>query len=100
MIRILITKTSKSYSPKSKFVIFDEESKYFSSLKDAKLFLKSEYSCSKSPAYIDKRESKNGFIKIGWIYGFKNSDDSGGKWIQRDWVSFYDVQYLDLDNYS
>lgn len=90
MIRMHIVMTSKSYSNKDKYRMFDETTKIFPDMKSAKQWIKETYGNAKRfPIYVDTKE---GTKKVGYTIGFRNADVSHypvEKWLQRDWISFY-----------
>lgn len=98
MIKVQITITGKSYSPKDSWRIIGEETKTFPDIKSAKDWIKENYGNSKrSPMYIDTKE---GVKKVGYVIGFRNSDISHlpvDKWLQQDWISFYDEKPIYLN---
>jgi hypothetical protein len=98
MIQLHITKTGKGYSPKDKWQMFDEQTKYFSDITEAKNWLKEEYGKAKrTPMYQDTKDGKP--KKTGYVIGFRNSDISHlpvNKWIEQDWVEFREVKTLEL----
>ena len=89
MIKLHITMTGKSYSPKSTFSIFNEETQTFPDIQSAKTWIRETYGKAKRvPMYVD---TKNGTKKVGYVIGFHNADWAHNpveKWIQRDWISF------------
>lgn len=93
MIQLCITMTGKSFSPKDKFSTFGEDTKTFSTLQEAKRWLKEQYKKSKRvPMYVDMKDGEP--KRIGYVIGFRNADYSHSpvqKWIQRDWVEFREV---------
>jgi hypothetical protein len=93
MIQLCITMTGKSFSPKDKFSRFGEETKNFSTIKEAKGWLKEQYGNSKRvPMYVDLKTG--GTKRTGYVIGFRNADYSHSpvqKWIQQDWVEFREV---------
>lgn len=101
MIELLITMTSKT-NPKEKYSIFNEETKLFDDMKQAKQFLKDEYGNHKrsSMFYEDKKGDSK---RVGFIIGFRNSEYQDGKtihFLQQDWITFYKKERLDLDEKS
>lgn len=97
MIQLVITKTSKSYSPSDIYRVFHEDIKTFNSISDAKQWLKNEYgTCKRSKMYID--DDNNGKTHhVGYIYHFRNEDVShyeNEKWLQQDWIEFRSVKTI------
>ena len=94
MIRAHITMTGKSYSPKAKFSCFHEEEKTFEDMKEAMAWIKENYGKAKRvPMYQDTKSG--GTKKVGYVIGFRNADMShypADKWIQQDWISFYECK--------
>ncbi len=97
MIELHITRTGKSYSPKDEYRTFDFQRKGFDNMSAAKAWLREEYGkCKRQPMYNDEGGKTK---KIGYIFFFRNSDCSHHpveKWLQQDWVSFYEVKPLEL----
>jgi hypothetical protein len=95
MIQIHVTSTGKGYSPKDVWRCFDEFTKNFPTLADAKAWLKETYGKAKRvPMYCD---TKTGTKKIGYVIGFRNADWSHSpveKWLQQDWVEFRHVRTI------
>ncbi len=98
MIELHITRTGKSYSPKDEYRTFDFQRKSFPDVAAAKAWLKEEYgNCKRGFIYVDDQNGKA--KKAGYIFGFRNSDLSHHpveKWLQQDWVSFYEAKPLEL----
>jgi 3-keto-L-gulonate-6-phosphate decarboxylase len=97
MIQLYIEKTSKGYSPKDRWQIFDNETKSFNNIKEAKDYLKGTYGdAKKSPMFVDDKQGVS--HKVGYIFGFRNEDCShrGQKWLQQDWVEFRKVKTINL----
>lgn len=92
-IEVKITRTGKSYSPKDNYRIFDDETKRFNNITEAKTWLISEYgNCRRVAMYQDSKEGVT--YQSGYVYGFHNSDMSHSpveRWLQQDWVSIYEV---------
>jgi len=93
-IQVLITMTTKGYHPKDQWFWYRKERKQFDTLQDAKDWLKETYGkCSRRPIFID---TDSGTKKVGWVYGFRNSeyghDGKTYRYIQQDWVSFEEVR--------
>ena len=88
-VEVDITKTSKGYSPKSKWQTFDNESKTFKNMIEAKDWLQEEYGKSKrSKMYHDiDGTSKH----IGYVIGFRNSDYQEN-WLEQHWIDFSEVE--------
>jgi hypothetical protein len=89
-----ITSTGRS-SMRDKPSIFNEETKKFRSLGEAKEFVKEQYGNKKGhKMYVDSAEGKP--EEIGKIYGFWTQDVShydGDKWFQEDWVEIRKVKH-------
>ena len=101
MFELLITSTGKSFSPKSKWRIFDERriiagetmTEVYSKLRE--LYGKAK----RVPMFVDSEAGTS--KKIGWVIGFRNSDSSHGKaehWIQQDWISLLTTKSVELPN--
>lgn len=95
-----ITETGKSFSPQSKFAVFNEERKNgFADMREVYAYLRARYGNAKRSAmYIDTKDGKT--HRCGWVIGFRNADMSHApvqKWIQQDWVSVRKVETVDLD---
>lgn len=94
MIQLHITRTAKKYS--GEVQIYDKSQKDFSSLADAKQWLKDEYGTSKRvPMFVDDKQGKS--KKVGYIYSYKNYEYEDGKkynYIEQHWVSFYKLTEL------
>ncbi len=88
-VEVDITKTSKGYSPKSAWQTFDNESKTFKNMVEAKNWLHDEYGNSrKQRMYHDiDGDSKH----IGYVIGFRNSDYQE-KWLEQHWINFAEVE--------
>ena len=90
MIVLQVSQTGKSPNPKDVWRCFNEYSKYFETLDDAKAYLKEEYFyCKKRvPCYQDFHEIS---VQTGWIYCFIVTDYDKGKkytYYQQDWCTF------------
>jgi len=100
MIQLKITMTGKGFSPKDKWSVFDGQTKEFNNMIDAKKWLKEKYGKSKrSPIFVDTVLGKT--KQVGYVYGFRNADMSHvpvEKWLQQDWVHFYLVNDLEINN--
>ena len=98
MIQLHITMTGKSFSPKSTFSCFGEDTKSFTDMKTAKQWLKEHYGKAKRvPMYCDRKDGKT--EKVGYVIGFRNADYSHSpvdKWIQQDWISFREVKSVTI----
>lgn len=97
MIQLRITQTGKSYNSKDNYSVFNEDLKTFSDLDEARQFLKDEYgTCKRSKMFADFERTS---IHTGYIYHFRNEDISHypiEKWLQQDWVGFYETKSLVL----
>lgn len=93
MITLIITMTGKPIGQEGSYSMFDEQTKNFENIKEAKEYLKETYGkCKRVPMYCDTKDGK--IIKTGYIYCFRNSDISHTpveKWTQQDWVSFQEI---------
>jgi hypothetical protein len=91
MINLSITQTGKSFSSKDTFSIFNSLNVQFSTIKEAKEYLKITYpKCKRSKMFIDN-------LHVGYVYRFFNEDISHlpiNKWIQRDWIEFQEVKTI------
>lgn len=98
MIRLHITKTSKGYGKQEKYTCFEETSKVFENMANAKNWLNQEYGkCKKVNLYIDLENGKT--IKNGYIYCFKNSDYSHypvENWLEQHWISFQNLENISI----
>ncbi len=96
MIQLMIVKTGKGYSKKDKWQRFDEETKYFGSMQEAKDWIKETYRKAKrTPMYVDLKDG--GSKKVGYVIGFRNADWSHAPvehWIQQDWIEFREVKTI------
>ena len=75
------------------FSIFNQETKEFGTLEDAKEWLKSEYFYCKT-TYPIYRDVDGKSVKVGKIYAFKGSEfQDGKKWhyYQQDWIELREV---------
>ena len=99
MIHLSVFRTGKGYSPKDEYKIFDNETKTFETLRDAKEYLKETYgNCKRDFIYRDKTDGTT--IKVGYIYSFNNCDWSHSpleKWRQKDWVEICEVIYKHIE---
>jgi len=97
MIELQITMTSKGYGKSDKWQRFDKQTKHFSTLLEAKEWIKKTYGKSKKvPMYVDLK-TNGGSKKIGYVIGFRNADMSHypvEKCIQRDWIAFREVKTI------
>ena len=95
MIELNIKKTSKKIASKENYTGFDQFTKHFDNLKEAKQWLKEEYgNCKKEKMYVDLKSG--GSKHIGYVYSFRNADMSHypiSKWLQQDWVEIIKVEY-------
>ena len=95
MIRLVITMTGKSYSPRDEYRQFASESHTFKDLKEAKAWIREQYGNSKrQPMYRGDMGHK-----IGYVIGFRNADWSHSpvdKWLQQDWIEFQEVKDMVL----
>lgn len=98
MIRLDITMTGKSYSPKSNWQTLGHDHKTFSDKADAMAWIKENYGKAKRvPMYVDTKKGKT--LKVGYVIGFRASDWSHNpveKWLQQDWIVFKEVKDLAL----
>ena|SRR3990167_8229911 len=98
MIQIVITQTSKQLGSQEKYTIFNEETKTFKDMAEAKSYLKETYgNCKTVPMYQDKKDGTT--VKSGKIFCFKNADWLHAPvehWYQQDWVSFCKVTPITL----
>ncbi len=96
MIQLNITMTGKGYSPKDKWSNFGQDTKNFTSIQDAKDWLKEQYGKAKRVSmFIDLKDGKS--KRIGYVIGFRNSDMSHypvDKWLQQDWIEFREVKTI------
>ena len=98
---LVITRTSKSYDPKAKWMIYDQESKTFPSMKEAKAWIKDQYGKSKrQPMYVDDKSGKS--HKIGYIIGMRSSqyNRETGKddnYMEQHWIEFRQQSPLSLN---
>ncbi len=98
MIELRTVETGKGYSSKDKYRIFNEFLKSFRDMAAVDEYFKEYYGkCKRQKMYVD---TKNGKTRhIGYIFCFRNSDISHipvDKWLQQDWVSFYECKPLIL----
>src|SRR3990167_10679355 len=99
MFELHITETGKSFSPKAKYSIFNQERKSgFSDMREIYQYLRERYgSARRQPMYIDRKDG--GTIKCGWVIGFRNSAASHAPvehWLQQDWISIKRVETVSL----
>lgn len=99
LIRIAITRTWKSYSPRAEWESYDQEDKLFSDMRAARAWLKDSLpSGTRKPMYIDT--VSRGTIQCGFIVGFRHDDysDRGQrlKHLEQWWVEFQEVRSLDI----
>jgi len=94
MIKLIITMTGKSFSPKAKWNGIGEERKSFADKAAAMQWLDETYGKAKrAPMYVDAPEGAA--IQIGYVIGFR----SGGQyWLQQDWIEFRECKSMVLDN--
>lgn len=90
MIRLSITKTGKSYSPKERrYTRYDDTYEHFGDLNEALVWLRSMYgSCKRVKMY---RDTKDGAQHIGYVYCFRG-DDGYQKYLGQDWVEFQEIK--------
>lgn len=92
-IKVFINKTSKGFGSKEGYCTFDNETKTFATIKEAKDWLKETYgSVKRVKMYQDRKDGTT--YQAGWIYCFKNKDWSHNSesWLQQDWVEITDVK--------
>jgi len=98
MIRVEIEKTGKGYGKNEGYHMFDRETKTFKDMLEVKKFLKETYGkCKRVPSYVDTKDGE--VKKVGYVYCFKNADLSHypvEKWLQQDWVSFFELKQIYL----
>ena len=91
MIQLRITMTGKGYHPSSKWERFADDTHNFDSITEAKAWLRDRYgTCKRVPMYMDSEEGK-----VGYIYSFRADDISHvpvQRWIQQDWVGFWETK--------
>ena len=91
-VKVSITKTGASLFS-SKYSVFDEETKTFPSLNEAKTYLKTTYKGHRrSPTYVDKADGTT--VQTGYVYSYRNADWSHSPvetWNQQDWVDITTV---------
>jgi hypothetical protein len=79
--------------------VFDSSIENFNNMDEVNAWLKDHYGTNKrAKMYRDDKDGNT--IHIGYIYGFHNDDVSHypiNKWIQQDWVSFYEIKPLNLE---
>jgi hypothetical protein len=89
MIRLKITKTSKPYSSKEGYGIYDKGNLYFEDIEHAEAYLTQTYGkCKRRTMYIDGEDGQP--IKVGRIYCFKLPSyiRNGRATLNQDWVEF------------
>ena len=91
-ILLTIDKSYRYPSPSSHWTCFDRGKMVCGTLKQAKDFIKEEYSHvkKKHPCYIDTKDGET--KRIGTIYCFKEKDDYGKTLYRQDWVSYKGVE--------
>ncbi len=99
MIRIEVTKTGKSYSPKDEYRIFAEDTHTFATREELDAWIRDAYgSCKRQPLHRDGMGNAKGSpLRIGWVFGFRDADLSHAPvkhWLQQDWVSVYECTPL------
>lgn len=95
-IRLEITRTAKGYRPTARWHRYDFESRNFDTFAEAQTFLKERYGKAKrSPIYVDTKDG--GAKQVGYVYGFRDSDGAGYKYIAQDWIAFVDQGYYDFE---
>lgn len=91
MIRIVITKTWKSYSPRAEWESYDRESHFFDTIAEAKTWIRENVPTGKRHAVYQDTKSR-GTIRNGWIVGFRVNDyDHYGKKVkhlEQWWIVF------------
>ncbi len=91
-LQLVITKLSKLYDKRDQYSIFDVESKYFSSIKEAKSWIKETYENKKKTAMFKDDIEGNTIGQIGYVIGFRNYDwDDKGKrvnFLEQHWIEF------------
>ena len=100
MFELHITETGKSFSPKARYSIFNDDRKAgFSDMNAVYAYLRERYGKAKrQPMYVDLKTG--GTLKCGWVIGFRNSDISHAPvqhWLQQDWIHISKVETVDLD---
>jgi len=95
MIHLSIFRTGKGYSLEDKYETFDNETRTFETLRDAKKYLKEIYgNCKREYMYRDKTDGTT--IKVGYIYSFNNRSPVE-KWGQKDWIEICEVTYKHIE---
>lgn len=90
MIELSITRTAKAFGNQDDYTIYDEATKYFTDLAEAKEWLKEEFGNSKrQPMYVDNKDGST--RKVGHVYGFKNDYD---KCYEQAWIRYFKVTPL------
>lgn len=89
MVRLEITKTGKSYSPRSHWTVYDKEAHDFETLADAKAWVRENIPKGKrSPIYVDTKS--RGTIKTGYVIGFR-VNDFRDRHLEQWWLSFAEI---------
>jgi hypothetical protein len=92
-IQIRITSTSKGYHPSSEWQRFDEHTHYVADAEELKEWLAEHYGkCKHVPMFRDKKNGPP--VRCGYVYGFR-AGDAITRWLQQDWVSFYEITPLE-----
>ena len=102
MIQLQITMTWRGYARNDDYRRFGKETKVFSDMESAKVWLKKQYGKSKRvKIYQDQKDGTS--YQVGYVYSFNNADWSHSpvhKWHQRDWVSFRFVELMNLGEHT
>jgi hypothetical protein len=102
MIRLVITKTSKVAGTKDRPQIYDQTSKNFRDVSEAKKYLKEEYGkASRQKMYADTKDGKT--IQTGYVYKYKDKDFDRDRnkyvhFVGNDWIEFQEVRSMDLSS--
>jgi len=100
MIQLHITRTSKGYNePQGEYRTYDNSTKEFKNMAEAKAFLADRYFYNKTrhPIYKDGKDGNP--KRVGWIYSFKGDGDrryDEPNWLGQDWVTFSKVTRTDI----
>lgn len=89
MVRVMLTTTTKSYSPKDQWRRTWDEELVFDLEEEFQDWMRERYGKSRRRSMY--RDTKNGPKKVGWVIGFRNEEydhDGRGKYrfLQQDWV--------------
>lgn len=92
--QVIITKTAKPRFSKQKYDSYDGEVKNFSSLAEAKLYIKTIYGNYKRIKMFMDGKTPNDAIHIGWIYSYTNYEFEDGKMVYYTYQDWIEIRHI------